>query len=38
MGQVPMNRIVCAVRQTVAAAVPCVLIPSHTEFNKIRGS
>jgi hypothetical protein len=35
MGQVPMNRSVCAVRQMVAAAAPRVLFPCHIEFNKI---
>lgn len=35
MGQLTLNRIECAVRQTVAAAAHHVLVPAHTEFHKI---
>lgn len=35
MGQLPLNRNLCVVRQTVAAAARRVLVPVHTEFHKI---
>lgn len=35
MGQLTMITDVYAVRQTVAAAAQCALIPAHTEFHKI---